>query len=89
MFRVGDTVIHPSHGAGTVIDIEKLQSLGSDKMYYSIELLDGSKTRVWVPVKDAGTKGGAASHSQVSIGPDMARLAVRAGDAVPRSQRTV
>ena len=46
MFRVGDTVIHPGYGAGTVVDIEKLQCLGSDKPYYSIELSDEPKTRV-------------------------------------------
>ncbi len=57
MFRIGDTVIHPGYGAGTVVYIEEQQFLGSDKPYYSIELLDGSKTRVWVPVKDAGKKG--------------------------------
>jgi CarD family transcriptional regulator len=57
MFQIGDTVIHPGYGAGTVVDIEKLQCLGSDKPYYSIELSDASKTRMWVPVKDAGKKG--------------------------------
>jgi CarD family transcriptional regulator len=57
MFQVGDTVIHPGYGAGTVVEIEKLQCLGSDKLYYSIELSDESKTRVWVPVKGAGEKG--------------------------------
>jgi CarD family transcriptional regulator len=57
VFRVGDTVIHPGHGAGTVVDIEKLQCLGSNKLYYSIALSDGSKTRVWVPVRDAEKKG--------------------------------
>jgi CarD family transcriptional regulator len=57
MFRIGDTVIHPGYGAGTVVDIEELQCLGNDKPYYSIELSDESKTRVWVPVKDAGKKG--------------------------------
>jgi CarD family transcriptional regulator len=57
MFRIGDTVIHPGYGAGKVVDIEKLQCLGSDKPYYSIELSDGFKTRVWVPVGDAGKRG--------------------------------
>ena len=57
MFQIGDTVIHPGYGAGTVVKIEKLQCLGSDKPYYSIELSDGSKTRVWVPVRDAGKRG--------------------------------
>jgi CarD family transcriptional regulator len=56
-FQIGDTVIHPSYGAGTVVDIERLHCLGSDKPYYSIELSDGSKTRVWVPVRDAGKRG--------------------------------
>ena len=57
MFQVGETVIPPGYGAGTVVDIEKLQCLGSDKLYYSIALSDESKTHVWVPVKDAGEKG--------------------------------
>ena len=56
-FQLGDTIIHPGYGAGTVVDIEKLLCLGSDKPYYSIELSDGSKTRVWVPVGDAGKRG--------------------------------
>ena len=57
MFQVGDTVIHPGYGAGTVIDIKEQLFLGSDEPYYTIELLDGSKTRVWIPVKDAEKKG--------------------------------
>ena len=57
MFQIGDTIIHPGYGAGTVVKIEKLQCLGSDKLYYSIELLDGSKTLVWVAVGDAGNRG--------------------------------
>jgi RNA polymerase-interacting CarD/CdnL/TRCF family regulator len=57
MFQVGDAVIYPGYGAGTVIDIEELSCLGSDKQYYSIQLLDGSKTRVWVAVQDAKKKG--------------------------------
>jgi len=36
MFRIGDTVIHPGYGTGTVVDIEELQGLGNDKPYYSI-----------------------------------------------------
>ena len=57
MFQIGDVVIHPGYGAGTVRYIEEQQFLGSDKPYYSIELLDGSKTRVWVAVADAVKKG--------------------------------
>jgi len=57
MFQVGDTVILPHHGAGTVTDIEELQVLGSDNLYYSIKLFDESKTFVWIPVKDAEKQG--------------------------------
>jgi CarD family transcriptional regulator len=57
MFQIGDTVIHPGYGAGTVVDIGKLHCLGGGKPYYSIELADGSKTRVWVPVRDADKRG--------------------------------
>jgi CarD family transcriptional regulator len=57
MFQIGDAVIHPGYGAGTVVKIEKLQCLGSNKLYCSIELSDGSKTRVWFPVGDVGKRG--------------------------------
>jgi CarD family transcriptional regulator len=57
VFQVGDTVVLPAHGAGQVTNIEKLSSLGSNKKYYSIKLLDGSETQVWVPVKDADKRG--------------------------------
>jgi CarD family transcriptional regulator len=57
MFQIGDTVIHPGYGAGTVVKIEELQCLGSNKLYYSIKLSDGSKTCVWVPVGDARKRG--------------------------------
>jgi len=52
-FDVGDLVVHPHRGAGTVVDIENLRCLGSGKKYYAIELFDDAKTRVWVPTKDA------------------------------------
>jgi CarD family transcriptional regulator len=57
IFQIGDAVIHPSYGAGTVVDIRKLEYFGGGKPYYSIELSDGSKTRVWVPVGEAGKRG--------------------------------
>ena len=57
MFQIGDVVIHPGYGAGTVRHIEEKQFLGSNTPYYSIELLDGFKTRLWIAVKDADKKG--------------------------------
>lgn len=57
MFQIGDVVIHPGYGAGTVVGIEKLPCFGSNKPYYSIELSDEPKTRVWIPVSGAGERG--------------------------------
>jgi len=37
-FRVGDRLIHPVHGAGTVVAREKLEEEGDTKEYYVIEL---------------------------------------------------
>ena len=80
MFRIGDTVIHPGYGAGTVVDIGELLCLGSDKPYYSIELSDGSRF---------GTreKEGSGIPRPCLNWPDMARRACRSGDAVPRSRQ--
>ena len=57
MYQVGETVVHPGYGVGKVVDIERLSCLGSDKQYYSVKLLDGSGTQIWIPVRDAEEKG--------------------------------
>jgi RNA polymerase-interacting CarD/CdnL/TRCF family regulator len=49
MFRIGDAVIHPSYGVGTVTEIKKRHTLASGKQYYSIELLGDPGTVVMVP----------------------------------------
>jgi CarD family transcriptional regulator len=57
-FRVGDKIIHPSHGAGVVTEIKELGFFGrQSKPYYSIELLSEPGTVVMVPVKDADRVG--------------------------------
>lgn len=50
MFQVGDQIVHPGYGVGTVIEIKKPHTLGSGKRYYSIELLNEPETVVMVPV---------------------------------------
>jgi CarD family transcriptional regulator len=53
VFEVGDTVVHPSYGAGVVVDIRALHTLGRDgRRYYSIRLLSQPETVVMVPLKD-------------------------------------
>ncbi len=39
MFKIGDKVVHPYHGAGMVIDIEEKEFLEQCRRYYIIDLL--------------------------------------------------
>jgi CarD family transcriptional regulator len=39
MFKIGDKVVHPYHGAGMVIDIEEKELLEQGKRYYVIDLV--------------------------------------------------
>jgi CarD family transcriptional regulator len=57
MFKVGDAVVHPVHGAGVVTDIEELRLHGSSRQYYEIELLGRTRTSMMVRVKDAEARG--------------------------------
>jgi CarD family transcriptional regulator len=53
VFKVGDKVFHPIHGAGLVVEVKERRSLGPPKRYYSIELLSQPKTLLMVPVGNA------------------------------------
>ncbi len=55
-FRVGDRLIHPVHGAGTVVAYEKLDKEGDKKEYYVIEL-DTPNGRLLTPVEQADQLG--------------------------------
>jgi CarD family transcriptional regulator len=55
-FRVGDRLIHPIHGAGTVVAREKLEEEGETKEYYVIEL-DTPSGRLLTPVEQADQLG--------------------------------
>lgn len=50
-FKVGDMVVHPSHGVGKIAKLESKQLAGSARLYYEVIT---QKSTVWVPV-DAGT----------------------------------
>jgi len=39
MFKIGDNVVHPFHGAGRVIDIEEKKVLEEGRRYYIIDLV--------------------------------------------------
>ncbi len=55
-FRVGERLIHPVHGAGTVVAYERREEEGDTKEYYVIEL-DTPNGRLLTPVEQADQLG--------------------------------
>jgi CarD family transcriptional regulator len=58
-FKVGDYIVYPMHGVGSVLEITKKNVLGKKKECYSLEM-HGSKMKVVIPVdkaKDVGIRG--------------------------------
>jgi CarD family transcriptional regulator len=51
MFKVGDKIVYPNHGAGTIVSIETKKILGEEKKYYIMKLPIGDM-RVMIPVKN-------------------------------------
>jgi CarD family transcriptional regulator len=56
VFKVGDKVIHPSYGAGTILEIKEKQISEQQCEYYVIELLTQAGT-LMVPVSRADELG--------------------------------
>lgn len=56
MFRVGDKVVYPHHGAGTVIKKESREVLGQKREYLTIQILHNDMT-VQVPCENADKVG--------------------------------
>ena len=56
MFRVGDHVAHPLHGAGEICEIERKRIDGSYRDYYVLRISKGSM-RVMVPVDGCAAVG--------------------------------
>ncbi|AGB40171.1 CarD-like transcriptional regulator [Halobacteroides halobius DSM 5150] len=48
MFEIGDEIVYPNHGAGTIIDIEEKEILGETKKYYIMQLPIG-EMKVMIP----------------------------------------
>jgi len=51
MFKVGDKIVYPNHGAGTIVSIETKTILGEEKKYYIMKLPIGDM-KVMIPVKN-------------------------------------
>lgn len=56
MYEVGDKVVYPHHGAGTVVKKEKREILGKKREYLTIQILHNDMT-VMVPVDSADKAG--------------------------------
>jgi CarD family transcriptional regulator len=56
LYKVGDKVVYPHHGAGTVVKREKKEVLGEKREYLTIKILHNDMT-VMVPSCNAGKAG--------------------------------
>lgn len=56
MFSVGDKVVYPMHGAGTIEKIEKKVVLGESRDYYIVRISNGNM-QVMVPVDGSSQTG--------------------------------
>ena len=52
MYKIGDSVVYPMHGAGVIVDIEKKEILGKMQSYYVMRMPIGDM-KVMVPVENA------------------------------------
>lgn len=56
MYKIGDSVVYPMHGAGVIEDIEKKEILGKMQSYYVMRMPIGDM-KVMVPMESAGEVG--------------------------------
>lgn len=52
MFKVGDKIVYPMHGAGTIESIEEKEVLGETQKYYIMKMPVGD-IKVMIPTKNA------------------------------------
>ena len=55
MFKVGDNIVYPMHGAGTIESIEEKNILGENQKYYIINM--PGEVKVMVPTVKAESNG--------------------------------
>lgn len=49
-YKVGDTIVHWTHGLGTVVGIDDIYLDGKTQRYYVVEV---AQFKLWVPVEEA------------------------------------
>jgi CarD family transcriptional regulator len=83
LYKIGDKVVYPHHGAGTVVKREKREVLGEKREYLTIKILHNDMT-VNVPSENAEAVG-----LRKVIGEDMVKVVVKAltggGTAMPKN----
>jgi len=55
-FIVGESVVHPAHGAGEIIDVENMELVSGFKKYYVIEFL-AKRLTMRIPIRSASDLG--------------------------------
>ena len=56
MYKIGDSVVYPMHGAGIIEDIEVKEVLGKEQSYYVVRMPIGDM-KVMVPMNNAADVG--------------------------------
>lgn len=56
MFRIGDKIVYPMHGAGVIESIEEREILGERKRYYVMKMPIGHM-KVMIPINNASCVG--------------------------------
>ena len=51
MFKIGDKIVYPNHGAGVIDSIEKKEFLGEEKEYFILEMPIGSM-EISIPISN-------------------------------------
>ena len=78
MLSVGDKVLYPMHGAGTIVGIEEKKILGEKKHYYVFEL-PTDEIDVMIPVE---------SSDAIGVRPIVSKEAVEQAVAVLEGEKT-
>ena len=55
-FKIGEMIVYPFHGVGIIRSIEKINVIGEDKWYYTIDFRNGELT-VRTPIENQNEKG--------------------------------
>ena len=62
MYSVGDKVVHPMHGAGTIEEIKEIEIVGKKRQYYVLKFAIGNMVTN-VPIENSEGKKGTSIFS--------------------------